>query len=183
MKYQNPMEPSDPSAFISQTAQFTLVEKMESLAKDNAEMLASQRNSTAASLVGSVVKWDVDATDESGAPGEGVVKGVRITADGPILIIDDWEVPLARITAFGAVPADDAAADPGGSTVTPPPTTTPTDPVDETAPTDPVDDTTPTDPTDPVDETAPTDPAADPPVDDTTTTTDPTTDPAATPAA
>jgi flagellar basal-body rod modification protein FlgD len=152
MKYQNPMEPTDSSSFITQSAQFTLVEQMENVASANADMLAGQLNSTAASLVGKAVQWDAEMSDDPESPGNGIVQGVRVTADGPVLIVDGWDVPLARVIAFGEVPSEEP-----GSTVTPPPETTP--PVDETE----SGDETSTPPVDeaPVTESEP-DPATDP---------------------
>lgn len=128
MKYQNPMEPTDSSSFITQSAQFTLVEQMENVAKANEAMLSGQLSSTAASLVGKTVQWDPALSDDPESPGSGLVQGVRVTADGPVLIVDGWDVPLGRVTAFGEVPPEGP-----GSTVTPPPTP----PVDETPVTDP----------------------------------------------
>ena len=116
MKYQNPMEPTDSSQFITQSAQFTLVEQMENVAKANEAMLSGQLSSTAASLVGKTVQWDPGLSDDPESPGTGMVQGVRVTADGPVLIVDGWDVPLARVTAFGEVPPEGP-----GSTVTPPP--------------------------------------------------------------
>ena len=165
MKYQNPMEPTDSSQFITQSAQFTMVEQMENMAKANENMLAGQLSATAASLVGKAVQWDPGLSDDPTSPGHGMVQGVRVTADGPVLIVDGWDVPLSRVTAFGEVPAEDEP----GSTVTPPPTTPPVDeepPVEETetpvdysaAPT--ADDTTVVTP--PVDETPVTEPTPEP---------------------
>src|SRR4051794_31329827 len=94
MKYQNPMEPASSTDFIAQTAQFTMVEQMENMAKSNADMLSGQLSSTAASLVGKTVQWDPSLSDEEGGPGHGMVQGVRVTVDGPVLIVDGWEVPL-----------------------------------------------------------------------------------------
>ena len=153
MKYQNPMEPASSTDFIAQTAQFTLVEQMEKMSTANEDMLAGQRSATAASMIGKQVQWDPSLLDQPDSPGQGIVQGVRVTADGPLLIVDGWEVPLTRVKAFGDMPADAP-----GSTVTPPPTdggTTP--PVNGTPP--------------PVDET-------DPPVDGTEPIPDPEPDPA-----
>ena len=138
MKYQNPMEPTDSSQFITQSAQFTLVEQMENVAKANENMLAGQRNATAASMVGKTVQWDAGLSDDPESPGTGMVQGVRVTADGPVLIVDGWDVPLSRVTAFGEVPPEGP-----GSTVTPPPEAT-VPPADEVEP--PVDETPVTDP-------------------------------------
>ena len=142
MKYQNPMEPTDSSDFIGQSAQFTLVEQMENMAKANEGMLTGQLNATAASMVGKTVQWDAGLSDDPDSPGTGVVQGVRVTADGPVLIVDGWDVPLARVTAFGEVPPEE-----GTSVVTPPPETETPPPVDETEP--PVDEVEPPTETEP----------------------------------
>jgi flagellar basal-body rod modification protein FlgD len=185
MKYQNPMDPSDSTEFIAQTAQFTLVEQMEKLSTANEAMLQSQLSTSAAAMVGKHVQWKAAEGDDLDAPTEGDVQGVRITADGPILLVDGWEIALNRITAFGVAPTADP--DPG-STVTPPATgtstdtTTPTDSTTET--TDPTDTTT-TDPTDAVEDDSVTTPTTDDPATPVTddTTTDPASDPGALPAA
>ena len=43
LKYQNPLEPTDSAAFMAQTAQFTVVEKLDALTKNNAELLSTNR--------------------------------------------------------------------------------------------------------------------------------------------
>jgi flagellar basal-body rod modification protein FlgD len=119
MKYQNPMEPTDSTEFISQTAQFTLVEQMENMAASNADMLNGHMSATAASLIGKTVQWNTALGDETDAPGVGTVQGVRITTDGPVLIVDGWDVPLARVTAFGdAPPPEDQQTPPTDGTDT-----------------------------------------------------------------
>jgi flagellar basal-body rod modification protein FlgD len=194
MKYQNPMDPSDSTAFIAQTAQFTLVEQMAKLTSSNDAMLQSQLSTSAAAMVGKHVQWRAADGDDLDAPTEGDCQGVRITADGPILLIDGWEVALNRVTAFGVAPT--APAPPDTTTDTTDTTDTSTDAVDETTDTtdttsDTTTDTTTTDTTDtttdavedttddttPVTDDTTTDPVTDP------VTTDPQTDPAAAPAA
>jgi flagellar basal-body rod modification protein FlgD len=135
MKYQNPMDPSDSTEFIAQTAQFTLVEQMEKLSSANEAMLQSQLSTSAASMVGKHVQWKAADADDPEAPTEGDCQGVRITADGPILLVDGWEIALNRITAFGvaptAPPADDTTtSDTSGTSGTG--TAAPVDEVDDT---------------------------------------------------
>ena len=68
LKYQNPMSPADGTEFLAQTAQFTVVEKLDELAKQNAELLASNRSLGASSLIGrEVVYSGLDGTDVVGA--------------------------------------------------------------------------------------------------------------------
>ena len=52
LKYQNPLEPTDSAEFMAQTAQFTVVEKLDALTKTNAELLSTNRALGASSLLG-----------------------------------------------------------------------------------------------------------------------------------
>src|SRR5215212_8536785 len=77
MKNQDPSNPADTSQMMAQTATFTQVEKLEELAKQNAALLALQRSSSAAALVGRAVQY----TDENGATKTGTVSSVRLGTD------------------------------------------------------------------------------------------------------
>ena len=153
LKYQDPMNPADGTEFISQTAQFTVVERLENLVKQNEAMMQSQNAVAGTTLIGKHIKWTALESDEADAPTDGVVTGVKLTSDGPILMVGDWEVPMARITAV--VPATPPPTPPGGGGTTN--TTTPAGgaggtgtnaSTDETDGTDAVDsDTTTTEPT------------------------------------
>ena len=93
LKYQNPLEPTDSAQFMAQTAQFTVVEKLDALTKTNAELLSTNRALGASSLLGqSVVSAGPDGAD--------VVKkvtGVRFDVAGPVLLTGDTEVSLAAV--------------------------------------------------------------------------------------
>lgn len=93
LKYQNPMSPADGTEFLAQTAQFTVVEKLDELAKQNAELLSSNRSLGASSLIGREVVY-------SGLDGSDVVAtvtGVRFDAVGPVLRTGDTEVSLTGV--------------------------------------------------------------------------------------
>ena len=93
LKYQNPLEPTDSAAFMAQTAQFTMVEKLDALAKNNAELLSTNRALSASSLIGqSVVSPGPDGVDVVAQ-----VTGVRFDATGPVLLTGDTEVSLAGV--------------------------------------------------------------------------------------
>ena len=146
MKYQNPMDPSDSTEFISQTAQFTLVEKMDNMEKSSAQLLATNQSLAASTLVGRWVTWKPDtptATADDPTPVDtisGMVTGVKLVASGPVLLVGDMEVPMSSVTELGLppdVPADaapPASAPPAGGA--PAPSDDPTngdDPSDPTA--------------------------------------------------
>ena len=92
LKYQNPLEPADSAEFMAQTAQFTVVEKLDALTKTNAELLSTNRQLGASSLLGQSVV-------SAGPDGDVVAKvtGVRFDVTGPVLLTGDTEVSLAAV--------------------------------------------------------------------------------------
>lgn len=121
LKYQDPSKPTDTSDMMAQTAQLSMVERVnqmaesaeamvkatqalatteETMAKSYASLVAEQRMSSAVGLVGRVVSFgDATKPDESG---EGVVESVKFDAAGPILKINGKDVPYAAVTAIKA---------------------------------------------------------------------------------
>ena len=93
LKYQNPLEPTDSAAFMAQTAQFTMVEKLDALAKNNAELLSTNRALSASSLIGQSVVYPGPKGDDVVA----TVTGVRFDVTGPVLLTGDTEVSLAGV--------------------------------------------------------------------------------------
>ena len=93
LKYQNPLSPTDGTEFMAQTAQFTVVEKLDELAKQNAELLSSNRALGASGLIGKEVVYSgLDGSDITAT-----VTGVRFDAAGPVLRTGDTEVSLAGV--------------------------------------------------------------------------------------
>ena len=97
LRYQDPMNPTDSSQFLSQNAQFTALEKMQDVADQTAALLNSQIAFGSASLVGKSVSW----LDDAGTAATGTVSGVTFTADGPRLEVDGNQVTLAQIQSIG----------------------------------------------------------------------------------
>jgi flagellar basal-body rod modification protein FlgD len=100
LKYQNPMSPSDPSTFMAQTAQFSMVEKLESMEAATNQLLTAERSRTATGMLGNQVTW----TGADGKDTSGVVTGVRMGADGPTLEVGDTDVPYASVTKVTQAP-------------------------------------------------------------------------------
>jgi|SRR5918998_828312 flagellar basal-body rod modification protein FlgD len=94
MKYQDPNSPTSTTEFMSQTATFTQVEKLEEIASQNAELLALQRSLSAGALVGHDVSW----TAEDGTTKSGTVSSVRFGSDGANAVVGGTEVPIGRLT-------------------------------------------------------------------------------------
>ncbi|WP_449064657.1 flagellar hook assembly protein FlgD [Planomonospora algeriensis] len=92
MRYQDPSNPTDTSAFMSQTAQFTEVERMEELVKQQGELLAAQLRLSASSLVGKTVGY----TGPDGTDAVGVVTSASFGST-PTLRVGDTDVPLSSV--------------------------------------------------------------------------------------
>ena len=105
LKYQNPMQPSDPSAFMAQTAQFSMVEKLEAMQKATDTMASENRWSTATGLLGKQITW----TDASGTEQTGVVSRVRMGPTNPVLVVGDKDVPNGAVTSVTPAPVPAAA--------------------------------------------------------------------------
>jgi flagellar basal-body rod modification protein FlgD len=95
LKYQDPMNPADGTQFLTQTAQFTTVEKLSEISKQNDVMIQAQNILGASSLVGRIVSY----LDANGATGTGVVSSVRLDSkNGATVHVGDVDVPVARVT-------------------------------------------------------------------------------------
>jgi flagellar basal-body rod modification protein FlgD len=94
LKYQNPMSPTDPSTFLAQSAQFTMVEKLNQIADHESVLAGGNGVLTGAALIGKTVSWD----DGTGAPASGVVKSVQLDpSKGAVLTIGDKTVPIDAV--------------------------------------------------------------------------------------
>jgi flagellar basal-body rod modification protein FlgD len=96
MRYQDPSNPTDPTQFMSQTAAFTQVEKLDQLVTQNASIVALQKTMNAGVIVGHTVTY----TDDTGAAQTGTVTSVLLGDDTTeaTATIGGKSVPLGRIT-------------------------------------------------------------------------------------
>jgi flagellar basal-body rod modification protein FlgD len=97
MRYQDPSNPADTSEFLSQTAQFTALEKMQEVADQTAQLVNVQVAFGATAMVGTTVAYPAaDGTIRSG-----VVDSVRFGAEGPMLQVAGEDVPMTSVQALG----------------------------------------------------------------------------------
>ncbi|CAA9401158.1 flagellar hook assembly protein FlgD [uncultured Nocardioides sp.] len=106
MKYQDPMNPTDSSQFLAQSAQFTALEKMQAVADQTSQLVATQMAFGATSLVGKQVSY----LDQTGVAAGGLVSGVTFGADGPVLDIAGTAVPLGSVQSVATAPASSTTA-------------------------------------------------------------------------
>src|SRR4051812_857969 len=107
LKYQDPSSPSDPTQFLSETAQFSVVQKLDALSAMDQKVLDASKAQTAAALIGQKVTY----TDVSGISHTGTVTGTSMGSQIPNLTVDGQSVSLDDVTAVGTV-----TTTPGGST-------------------------------------------------------------------
>ena len=93
LRYQNPMDPADGTEFLQQTAQFTQVETLQTMADTQAQLMNLTQFSLAVGLSGKTV----EAIGTNGEQITGQVAGVRFTADGPELEVDTQWIPIANV--------------------------------------------------------------------------------------
>jgi flagellar basal-body rod modification protein FlgD len=95
LRYQDPSNPTDSSQFMSQTAQFTQVEKLDQIAKANTDMLAAQNLFASSALVGRTVTY----TGADGVDVSGVVTAAVFGVTGPVLRVgsEGTEVPVSAV--------------------------------------------------------------------------------------
>lgn len=93
LKYQNPMEPSDGTQLLQQTAQFTQVETLQSLADSQEQLMNVTQFSLAVGLSGK----QVTGYDASGNQVKGQVDNIRFASTGAELQIDQTWVPLSNV--------------------------------------------------------------------------------------
>ena len=101
MRYQNPMNPADGQQYLAQAAQFATVERLEDIAKSQAESIAYQQILLSSSLVGR----QITAT-ENGDKVSGVVSGVKFDAGAnPVLLVGDKQIPVGTVEEVTTAPA------------------------------------------------------------------------------
>jgi flagellar basal-body rod modification protein FlgD len=96
LRNQDPMNPQDSSEFLAQTAQFTSLEQLTTVADQTSQALAAQMAFGASGLAGRTVSYlDEDGVTEL----SGAVDTVRFTASGPVLTVGGTDVPISNVVA------------------------------------------------------------------------------------
>jgi flagellar basal-body rod modification protein FlgD len=102
LKYQDPLNPTSGTQFLSQTAQLTEVETMTQLQQSVSQEATQQQQTASTSMIGQTVS----ATLSDGTTVSGVVQGVALTTSGgPTLNVDGTAVPLSAIQTVGTAPS------------------------------------------------------------------------------
>jgi len=93
MRNQDPLNPMDNQAMLSQMAQFSSLEQMSNLNSNMSQQQASQGLMQATGLLGRRVEI-IDPNSPPDQPGTitSTVKSVRFTDDGPLLTLENGHV-------------------------------------------------------------------------------------------
>jgi flagellar basal-body rod modification protein FlgD len=95
LQNQDPDNPTDPTQFLTQTAEFEEVEELNAVQTSVSSMVTAQQSSSATSMLG----MQVSGSDASGKAVSGIVSGVQLTSSGPVLSVGNDTVPYSGITS------------------------------------------------------------------------------------
>jgi flagellar basal-body rod modification protein FlgD len=83
LKNQDPLNPSDPTQYLSELANFSTLEQETNIAASSQQSATEQSTAAALGLLGHTVSY----TDSSGATQSGAVTKIDFTSSGPTLTI------------------------------------------------------------------------------------------------
>lgn len=129
LKYQDPSKPVDASEMISQSAQLSVVDKLDQINTALSESGATNRLTLGGSIIGKQIIF-------AGADGYPVTEVVNaVSFDGPLMVLraGSWDVPVDAVRSILAVPAPLPQPAPTGAAA-PAPTPVATAPAPEPAP-------------------------------------------------
>lgn len=114
LKYQDPTNPADTSQMLAQTAQLSMVDRLNEISEAFTTSNAAQR----LSLAGTMVGREISFVGPEGSIVRQTVTSARLTTEGLILVTDDYEVPYDAIAEVGLpapVPAPAPAPEPAAA--------------------------------------------------------------------
>jgi flagellar basal-body rod modification protein FlgD len=95
LKNQDPLQPSDPTQYMSELASFSSLEQQTKIAGSTAAASTQQASASALALLGHTVSY----TDSNGATQTGTVSKIDFTSQGPALTIgSSTGIGLSKIT-------------------------------------------------------------------------------------
>jgi flagellar basal-body rod modification protein FlgD len=95
LKNQDPLNPSDPTQYLSELAGFSSLEQQTQIATSTASAATQQASASALSLLGHTVSYQ----DANGTTQSGTVSKVDFTSSGPTLTIGSTSgISLSSIT-------------------------------------------------------------------------------------
>ena len=107
MKNQDPLNPSDPTQYMSELASFSSLDEQIQIQESSSQSASNQAASSALQMLGQNVNY----TDGNGDTGSGTVTAVDFTSAGPTLTIGGTSgVTLSEITSAGTSSSTDTSS-------------------------------------------------------------------------
>jgi flagellar basal-body rod modification protein FlgD len=98
MKNQDPLNPSDPTQYMSELASFSSLDEQIQIQESSSQSASNQAASSALQMLGQNVSY----TDSNGNSASGTVTAVDFTSSGPTLTIGGTSgISLSEITSAG----------------------------------------------------------------------------------
>lgn len=94
LQMQDPLRPMEDKEFITQLAQFSTLEQMQSMNQGLEAFMKSQLSFAVLSLIGKTVEW-IDP--ETGDVSSGIVDSMQFGGDVPIMKVGEQDVPLSMV--------------------------------------------------------------------------------------
>jgi len=95
LKNQNPLNPADPTQYMSELASFSSLDEEMQIQESSSESASNQAASSALSMLGQTVSY----TDSTGVSSSGTVTSVDFTSSGPTLTIGgESGISLSEVT-------------------------------------------------------------------------------------
>lgn len=95
LKYQDPMNPTDSTQFLTQQAMFTQLQAVQQIQDQTAMLMSAQMAFGASALIGKQVSW----TNADGSTNSGAVSAATFTSSGPTLTVGSQQVPLTSVVS------------------------------------------------------------------------------------
>jgi flagellar basal-body rod modification protein FlgD len=121
LKFQDPTNPADTSQMLTQSAQLTMVDRLNEIATQMTTSGVSQKLALASSIVGKEVTF----LDADGMTHTAVVQTARVVDQDLVLTAGAFTVPMGAVISIGS--ASPAAAPAAAPTAPPPSVTAPAD--------------------------------------------------------
>lgn len=106
LQNQDPSNTMDDKQFIAQLAQFSSLEQTNNMATGLKNMAANQASTQAMSMIGKSVQY---LDPNSGDTMSGKVASVRMSSDGPSLMVGDKQLALSDIIGVDGVGTNDSS--------------------------------------------------------------------------
>ena len=106
LKYQDPTNPADTSQMLTQSAQLTMVDRLNEIATSMTSSVSSQQLALGSSMIGKQITF----LDKDSVTHTETVTSARVDGTDLIFTAGEYTVPMTAVTSISAVPESAGAA-------------------------------------------------------------------------